>query len=79
MSFWWFSAYKNILEPVSEMRAFFERIVYYSTARLAAGVKTNALIGCHFRTIVLGFHDVYRCNVYLIVDAEIKAQISGKI
>ena len=26
----------NILEPVSEMRAFFERIVYYSTARLAA-------------------------------------------
>jgi hypothetical protein len=33
---WWFSAYENILEPVSEMRAFFERIVYYSTARLAA-------------------------------------------
>jgi hypothetical protein len=26
----------NILEPVSEMRTFFERIVYYSTARLAA-------------------------------------------
>jgi hypothetical protein len=24
------------VEPVSEMRAFFERIVYYSAARLAA-------------------------------------------
>jgi hypothetical protein len=27
----------------------------------------------------ISFHGVYRCNVYLIVDAEIKAQISGKI
>jgi hypothetical protein len=27
---------RNILEPVSKMRTFFEQIVYYSTARLAA-------------------------------------------
>jgi hypothetical protein len=50
--------YENILEPVSEMGAFFERIVYYSTARLAAEqseTKFPAVSRCHSDMSILVF------------------------
>jgi hypothetical protein len=68
----------NILEPVSEMRAFFERIVYYSTARLAAEQAettfpaSNVLIGWPFRvhisamkTRLLNWFNICKFSLYI--------------